>query len=124
MIENFRDMIHNVNSFSWIVDWPGGRSTTKDGRGGRLLVRNFQMAGEPQPQKQPDERWYEAGGPAVLWTWWLFVAHSWSPVSVSVRSRCRVHACFARGGKKVDERSGPWFDMMCTGQPSVTCALY
>ena len=60
VIENFRDMIHSVNSFSWIVDWPGGRLPTKDGRGGRLLVRNFQASGEPQPAKQPDERWYEA----------------------------------------------------------------
>jgi hypothetical protein len=60
VIDNFRDMIQNVDSFSWIVDWPGGRSPTKDGRGGRLLVRNFQASGEPQPAKHPDERWYEA----------------------------------------------------------------
>lgn len=59
-IANFRDMIQNVNSFSWIVDWPGGRSPTKDGRGGRLLVRKFQAAGEAEPAKHPSERWYEA----------------------------------------------------------------
>ena len=60
IIENFRDMIQNVDSFSWIVDWPGGRSPTKDGRGGRLLVRKFQAAGEAEPAKHPRERWYEA----------------------------------------------------------------
>ena len=34
--------------------------------------------------------------------------------------RVFIFVVLDRGGKKVDERSGPWFDMMCTGQPSVS----
>lgn len=60
VIANFRNMVESVDSFSWIVDWPGRRAAAPAGKLGganRLLVRRFLSPGATTDNKWPAERW-------------------------------------------------------------------